>query len=119
MIPGTLNIGHCLPIAVQAFIYMGIIKVDKWELPVFDHGIGFRPVNGAKGVVRLSQRVIRGGLGAALLVAATFLLAGLLNYGPAGGTALSLHGTRLAIGLVACFVFGSLMMIRVGEYTPS
>src|SRR6267154_2792114 len=32
MLPGTLNIGHCIPIIVQAFIYITIVEVDEWTL---------------------------------------------------------------------------------------
>jgi hypothetical protein len=32
LLPGTLNVGHCIPIIVQAFIYITIVEVDEWTL---------------------------------------------------------------------------------------
>src|SRR6476620_11565386 len=31
-LPGTLNVGHSLPIVTQAFIYVSIVEVNEWTL---------------------------------------------------------------------------------------
>ena len=118
MLPGTLNIGHCIPIVLQAFIYMSIVKVNGWTLTLMIAAAVLGAWLGAGWVVRLSRRTIQMCLGIALLLAAALLLAKLLNYLPAGGNTLSLHGTWLMVAIACNFVFGALMMIGVGAYAP-
>ena len=117
-LPGTLNVGHCLPVVVQAFVYLSIVKVDEWTLAITIAASVLGAWLGAGLVVRFSRRTIQLWLGMALLVAAGMLLGPLFNLFPAGGDSLSLHGTRLLIAVVGNFVFGALMMIGVGAYAP-
>ena len=118
MLPGTLNIGHCIPIMLQAFIYMSIVKVNGWTLILMIASAVLGAWLGAGWVVRLSRSAIQVCLGIALLLAAVLLLAKLLNYLPEGGNTLSLHGKWLLIAIACNFVFGALMMIGVGAYAP-
>jgi uncharacterized membrane protein YfcA len=117
-LPGTLNIGHCLPIILQAFIYVSIVEVDEWTLVLLIGSAVLGAWLGAGCVIRLSRRSIQFCLGLALLVAAAMLLGRFLDFLPAGGNSLALYGPRLLIGIVGNFVFGALMMIGVGAYAP-
>lgn len=118
MLPGTLNIGHCIPIILQAFIYISIVEVDQWTLALMIGSATLGAWLGAGWVVGLPRRMIQISLGVALLIAAGLLLARLMDILPAGGNTVSLYGMPLLIGIAANFVIGALMMIGVGAYAP-
>jgi uncharacterized membrane protein YfcA len=117
-IPGTLNVGHCLPTLVQAFIYINVVEVEAKTLILLIAASVLGSWLGSGVVMRLSRRWIQLGMGTALLVAAGFFLTKLLDKNPTGGTALALDGPWLALATVGNFVFGALMTIGVGAYAP-
>jgi uncharacterized membrane protein YfcA len=57
-------------------------------------------------------------MGLALLAAAALSLCRLTNVIPDSGESLNLSGVLLIVALVGNFIFGALMMIGVGAYTP-
>ena len=70
-------------------------------------------------VCRWPRRNIQIGMGLALLVAATlFTLTNLNVFANIGSDALSLSGTKLAIGFVGNFALGALMTLGIGLYAP-
>lgn len=117
-LPGTLNIGHCLPTVVQALIYVTIVEVDQTTLALLIAGAVLGAWLGAGIVTGLSRRGIRLGMGGALLLAAAILLARLCNLLPGGGDSLALSGPWLIAAMISNFVLGALMMIGVGAYAP-
>jgi uncharacterized membrane protein YfcA len=117
-IPGTLNVGHCLPTLTQAFIYITLIEVDVKTLVLLIAASVLGAWLGAGVVARLSRSRIQLGMGLALLIAAGLILAKILNSMPAGGQATGLDGRLLAIALAGNFLFGALMTIGVGAYAP-
>jgi uncharacterized membrane protein YfcA len=70
-------------------------------------------------VAGLSRRAVQLGMGCALLVAAAFMLLGMLGQFPAGGTALTLTTRAFALALVVNFVLGALLTLGIGNYAPS
>jgi uncharacterized membrane protein YfcA len=117
-IPGTLNVGHTLPTILQAIIYIHIIEIDLWTLWLLIASSVVGSYLGATIVSRLSKKRIQWGMGIAMLIAVSLIVARLCNGIPSGGTSLGLHGTSLVIGLVGNFLFGALMTIGVGAYAP-
>jgi len=75
LIPGTLNVGHCLPTITQAFIFIGVIAVDPVTLILMIATAVAGAWVGATVVSRLPRRGIQVGMGIALLVAAAFMFA--------------------------------------------
>lgn len=75
LIPGTLNVGHCLPTVTQAFIGIAVIAVDPVTLVLMIATAVAGAWFGAGIVSRLPRRAIQMGMGIALLVAAGFMLA--------------------------------------------
>jgi uncharacterized membrane protein YfcA len=75
LIPGTLNVGHCLPTITQAFIFIGVIAVDPVTLVLMIAAAVVGSWFGATVVSRLPRRGIQIGMGIALLVAAMFMFA--------------------------------------------
>ena len=117
-IPGTLNVGHCLPAITQAFIYTRIVPIDSLTLILMIVAAVLGAWLGAGVVAQWPRSRIQLGMGLALLGAAGLMLAAQLQLVPAGGELLRLTGTRLVIGIVANFVLGALMTIGIGLYGP-
>lgn len=117
-IPGTLNVGHALPTILQALIYITAIEIDLWTLWLLIASSVLGSYVGATFVTKLPKRAIQIGMGSALLIAVSFILAKLLGLVPPGGESLGLSGASMIIGIIGNFVFGALMTIGVGAYAP-
>jgi uncharacterized membrane protein YfcA len=119
LIPGTLNVGHCLPTITQAFIGIAVIEVDPLTLILMITAAVAGSWFGAGIVSRLPRRAIQVGMGAALLIAAGFMLAKLTALMPSStvGT-LDLQGPKLAAGLLGSFFLGAIMPLGIGYYAP-
>jgi uncharacterized membrane protein YfcA len=117
-IPGTLNVGHALPTVAQAFIYIAIIRVDVATLLSMIAAAVLGSWLGAGLVSRWNRRRIQAGMGLCLLGAAALMLMKQFEVMPAGGTALSLEGGKLALGLAGNFALGALMAVGIGLYAP-
>jgi uncharacterized membrane protein YfcA len=118
LIPGTLNVGHTLPVIFQAFIYISAIEVDTLTLTLM---IGASVVGGWFGaglVSRLSRSAIQLGMGVALLLAAVALSMSQIGLFPSGGSAIGLHGWRLIIGITGNFLFAAVSTVGIGFYAP-
>jgi len=118
-IPGTLNVGHTLPVIAQAFIYIAIIEVDVVTLILMIVASVLGMWLGAGVVTKLPRRAIQMGMGFAMLVAASLMLMTIFDQTMQGGEALGLTGGKLIIGIVGNFVLGSLGSIGIGLYGPS
>jgi uncharacterized membrane protein YfcA len=119
LIPGTMLVGHGLPVVVQALIFISVINVDPWQLTML---IGVCIAGGWLGagvVASLSRRAVRLGMGCALLAASAFMLLGLLGLFPAGGDALVFSPRAFALALAINFVLGALVTLGIGNYAPS
>jgi uncharacterized membrane protein YfcA len=117
-IPGTLNVGHTLPTFVQAVIFIAIVAVEPRTLILMLAAAALGAWLGAGVVAGLPRRKVQIGMGTALLVAAGLLLRSNLDISTAGGTALGLDGTRLAVAFAGNLVLGAMMTIGVGLYAP-
>jgi uncharacterized membrane protein YfcA len=118
-IPGTMLVGHTLPVATQAFAFISVVSVDRQQLVLLIIAMMTGGWLGAGIVSRLPRRVIQLGMATALLFAGVFMTMGLLNLYPAGGDALSLPPSRLAVALIVNFVLGALVTLGIGSYGPS
>ena len=117
-IPGTLNVGHALPVLTEALIFIAAIVVDPRLLVTMIVASILGAWLGAGVVARLPRRAIQIGMGTALAVAAALFVAVNLNWMPAGGAATGLSGTRFLIAVVGNFVLGALMTLGIGLYAP-
>jgi uncharacterized membrane protein YfcA len=118
-IPGTMLVGHTLPVVTQAFAFISVVSVDRRQLIFLIIAMMAGGWLGAGTVSRLPRRVIQLGMAAALLLAGLFMTMGLLHLYPAGGDALSLSPSHLVVALVANFVLGALVTLGIGSYGPS
>lgn len=117
-LPGTLNVGHTLPTILQALIFIKLVEIEMWTLWLLIIASIVGAYAGASLVTRLPKRKIQLGMGTALLIAVSLVIARLMKWIPAGGTELGLTGSYLAIGFLGNVLFGALMTIGVGAYAP-
>jgi len=118
LLPGTLNVGHTLPVIVQAFVFIVVVQVGSGTLISMIAASVAGAWLGAGIVAGLPRRRIQIGMGVALLAAAAFFAMTNLNLFPGGGEALSLSGARLGVALGVSFVLGALMTLGIGMYAP-
>jgi uncharacterized membrane protein YfcA len=118
LIPGTLNVGHCIPTFVEAFIFVSIIQVDGLTLIAMIASSILGAWIGAGVVSKWPRRTIQIGLGSTLLVAAGLMFLSQTKLLPGGGEALGLTGVKLWIAIIGNFIFGALMTLGIGLFAP-
>src|SRR3989442_11904735 len=119
LIPGTIIAGHALPVVTQALLFISTISVDPRQMTALIVVSVAGGWIGAGVVASLSRRAVQLGMGGALLVAAAFMVLGMLGRFPAGGTALAFTPRAFALALVVNFVLGALRPLGIGNYAPS
>lgn len=119
LIPGTLITGHALPVLAQALIFINVVSVDPIQLGLLIAAAVAGGWLGAGIVSSLSRRAVQLGMGAALLTATVFMLVGMAELFPAGGTAVTFAPAPFAMALALNFVFGALLTLGIGNYAPS
>ncbi|WP_422487341.1 TSUP family transporter [Gudongella sp. DL1XJH-153] len=118
IIPGTLNVGHTLPVVVMSFIFIQRVEVEPLTLTLMLVAAVAGAFLGADVVSGLSERKVQFGMGIALFITAIFMLLGMFNLMPSGGEAVGLSGTKLVIAVAVNFILGALMTLGIGLYAP-
>jgi uncharacterized membrane protein YfcA len=118
-IPGTLMVGHTLPVVTQALFFISVVRVNPWQLTLLIVTCVAGAWIGAGVVASLQRRAVQLGMGSALAVAAAFMLIGLAGWLPAGGTAFALTPRAFVLALPINFLFGMLLNLGIGNYAPS
>jgi uncharacterized membrane protein YfcA len=119
LIPGTLIVGHALPVLTQALLFISVVHVDPWQMTALIMVCVTGGWIGAGIVASLSRRAVQLGMGGALLVAAAFMVLGMLGRFPAGGTASAFTPWAFVLALAVNFVLGALLTLGIGSYAPS
>ena len=119
LIPGTLNVGSSVPVALEAFAFMAAIAVDPFTIALLVPIGTLGGWLGGQVVSQLPRRPIQVGMGLALLVGAVFMLMTNLKLIPGGGDAIGFSGGTLALAALVNFVLGVLNALGVGSYAPS
>jgi uncharacterized membrane protein YfcA len=117
-VPGTLIVGHTLPVVAQAFLFLAIVEVESATLLTLIIAMLAGGAIGVRVVSRLPRQHVQLAMGAGLLVAGAFMALGQVGLFPAGGTALGLHGGALAFAATMFFLLGGLLMVGIGHYGP-
>lgn len=118
IIPGTLNVGHTVPVVAQAFIYTSIIEVDVLTLVSMISAAVLGAWLGAGIVSGLPRRKVQIGMGFALLAAATLMFLAQVQLVPGGGDALGVRGVALGLAIGGNLLLGALMTLGIGLYAP-
>ena len=118
-IPGTLNVADCLPVLLEAIIFIGAVKVDPVTLIVLITAAVVGSYVGAGIISRMEEKKVQLVMGIALLASAALFLASIVGIMPIGGTALGLTGVKLIIAAIIFFILGALMTAGIGLYAPA
>lgn len=120
VMPGTLNVGDCIPVITEFVLFLGLVEVAPLTLISMIVGAIIGSLIGASIVSKWPVRVVRYALGGALVFLAIMMGCRLMEIGPFGitGMATGLGGWKLIIAVGINFLLGALMTIGVGLYTP-
>lgn len=118
LIPGTMNVGHTLPVVAMAFVFIGAVDVEPTTLVVMITAAILGSWLGAGIVTRLPRRTIQVGMGVAMLIAALLFTMTQFDAFPVGGEALGLQPAELTFAAIAVAAFGALQTIGIGLYAP-
>ncbi|MDH5235559.1 MAG: sulfite exporter TauE/SafE family protein [Gemmatimonadota bacterium] len=117
-IPGTLNIGHLLPVVLEAGLFLSVIEVQLVTLVSMIVAGGLGAWFGAGVVVRWPRRAVQRGMAIALVFTAIVITLRQLGVFPQGGDAIGLTGLALVVAVLANAFIGSLMSLGIGNYAP-
>jgi uncharacterized membrane protein YfcA len=118
IIPGTLNIGCCIPVIVEALLFINKVEVEPITLGGMLAASAVGAWVGAGIVSKLPVQPIRLIMGVALFLAAFLMLASKMGWMPSGGEATGLTGVLLVIAIGINFILGALMCFGIGLYAP-
>lgn len=121
LLPGTLNVADTIPVMIEAFIFITVVKVEAVTLFALIIAAIAGAVVGGRLVPKLPEKKVQTYLGIALILTALLMLSkqlGLMTALGTGNTAMGLEGVKLVIGIVGNFFFGALMTIGCGLYAP-
>ncbi len=119
LIPGTLLVGHALPVIAQALIFVTVVEVNPAQMVILIASCVAGGWIGAGIVASISRRAIQLAMGVALSAAAVLMLIGMVGLIPAGGTATTFPPQAFAIAVVVSIVLGALLTVGIGNYAPS
>lgn len=118
-IPGTLNVGSSVPVAVEAFAFVAAIAVDPLTLGLMVPVGAVGGYVGAAIVSRLPRRRLQLGMAVALVAGAIFMTMTNLQWIPGGGDAIGFTGGTLLAATALNFVFCAFNALGIGSYAPS
>ncbi|MDR0690528.1 MAG: TSUP family transporter [Streptococcaceae bacterium] len=121
LLPGTLNVSHTIPIFVEAFIFITVVKVESLTLFSLVISAIIGAIVGAKIVRKLPNEKVQLTMGVSLFLTATLMILkqlNLLNLLGQGNYAMKLEGVILLIAILINFILGALMTAGVGLYAP-
>ena len=118
IIPGTLNTAMCIPIIVEALIFIKEVKVDSLTLVLMLVAATLGAVIGAGVVSKWNEKKIQAGMALALTGVVVIMLAGKIGILSEGGKEIGLTGIKLSVAIVGNFILGALMTLGIGLYAP-
>ena len=118
-IPGTMLIGHALPVVAQALIFTTVVEVNPGQMAILIACCVAGGWIGAGVVASVSRRTLQYAMAMALTAAAVLMLVGMLGLIPAGGTATTFSPRAFVIAVVVSVVLGALLTVGIGNYAPS
>ena len=120
VLPGTLNVSHTIPVVLEAFLFLTVIKVEFVTLVAMIAAAVIGAVLGAGLVIKFPERAIQFIMGFALLITCLFMICGQMGWIKDLGTgeSIGLKGIKLIIGVAVNFILGALMTVGVGLYAP-
>ena len=118
LIPGTMNVGHLIPVLLQAILFLSVIEVELTTLVSMIIAGGLGAWFGAGVVVRWPRRTVQRGMAIALLFTAAVITLRQMGIFPQGGDAIGLAGIALVVAVLSNALFGALVSLGIGNYAP-
>lgn len=121
LVPGTLNVGHALPVIAEALLFLGFVEVEPLTLFTLLAAACLGGVFGAGWVSRWPVNTVRIALAFCLYATAVVVIMRQFSIGPYAGVneaLLGLSGIRLIIAVSVNFLLGVLMNLGFGLYAP-
>ena len=121
LVPGTLNVGHSLPVITEALLFLDFVAVEPLTLVGLLAAACLGGWLGAGWVSGWKVNTVRISLAVCLLATAVVVIMKLFGIGPYGGenqALLGLRGIKLIVAIVINFVLGMLMNLGFGLYAP-
>lgn len=119
LIPGTLLVGHSLPVIAQAMIFITAVDVNPGQMAVLIACCVAGGWIGAGVVASISRQAIQYAMGVALTAAAILMLVSMLGFIPTGGAATTFPPTAFVVAIVVNIILGALLTVGIGNYAPS
>jgi len=121
LIPGTLNVSVTIPVMIEAFVFITIIKVEKITLFLMIVAAIIGSAIGAGILSKLSEKLIQQLVGIALIITAFLLLSGQMGWIKelGVGKAIGLTGIKLIIAILVNIALGVFQAAGIGMYAPS
>jgi uncharacterized membrane protein YfcA len=121
LIPCTMLVGHTLPEAAQAVIFLVLlgVLVDPVLLIGCVLALLMGGLLGVSLVIRTRVWVVQLVVGLALILAAILYALTNLHLMPGGGTAAGLPTSLMVVAIAANFLFGILLNFGIGNYAPT
>lgn len=117
-IPGTLNVGHLVPVLLQAGLFLSVIEVETVTLVSMIVVGGLGAWLGAGVVLRWPRRIVQRAMALALIFTTIVITLRQLGVFPEGGDAIGLAGVALLVAVLANALIGALMSLGIGNYAP-
>ena len=120
-LPGTLNVSVTIPVMIEAFVFITIIKVEKITLFLMIVAAIIGSAIGAGILSKLSEKLIQRLVGIALIITAFLLLSGQMGWIKelGVGKAIGLTGIKLIIAVLVNIALGTFQAAGIGMYAPS
>lgn len=121
LVPGTLNVGHSLPVITEALLFLNFVAVEPLTLVGLLVAACLGGWIGAGWVSGWKVNTVRISLAVCLLATAIVVIMKLFGIGPYAGeneALLGLGGAKLIVALTVNFVLGMLMNLGFGLYAP-
>ncbi len=121
LLPGTLNVGHTIPVILEAVIFITVVEVEALTLISMVVAAMLGSWLGAKWVSKLSERKVQRVMGIALAVTAILMALQslkVLDILGRGNEAMGLSGILLVVAIIGNFILGALMTAGIGLYAP-
>ena len=121
LIPGTLNVSVTIPVMIEAFVFITIIKVEKITLFLMIVAAIIGSAIGAGILSKLSEKLIQRLVGIALIITAFLLLSGQMGWIKelGVGKAIGLTGIKLIIAVLVNIALGTFQAAGIGMFAPS
>ena len=118
-IPGTLNVGHAIPSALESILFLTALNVDWLTLGAMVGAGVLGAWFGTGIVVKWPKRTVQRAMAVALLVTAGFIVLRQLHSLEVTGGTLGLDGWKLLVAVAASVVIGALTSLGIGNYAPT